>query len=97
MRQHFACKKVDVLAAECRRHRAEVKQRHQMTDAEALHGFDKLIAYRSRTADNNEAAFDEILKTHVTQIEIAGRVGDGLFKSIVFEAAWDRLVMRRRM
>src|SRR5581483_1409350 len=89
---------VDVLLGELGRHRAEMQQRQQMADAQTLNAVEKLLAHGLRTADDDEAAVEEILRLQLRQVDRGARIElQALHHRVVFETARDRLIVRRRI
>ena len=69
-----------------------------MPDAQALDAVHELFAHGLRAADDDEAAVEEILGLELAQVDGGARiVMQRLHHPVVIEAAWDRLIVRRRI
>ena len=75
-----------------------MQQRQQMPHAQFLDAVEQLLAHRLRAADDDKAALEEILGLELAQLDLGARiVMQRLTQRVVFEAAGDRLIIRRRV
>src|SRR3984893_3560011 len=96
VRQHLAAEQIDVLEAQFVRHRAEVQERKQVTDAQALYSFNQLVAHGGGTPRDEKAALDEVLVLEPAQVEfLAQRRAHGARKARMVLIARDRLIILR--
>src|SRR5207253_6007556 len=94
MRQHLLREQADIGLGHFGRHRAEVQQRQQVADAQPLYAIEDALAHGFWTADDDEAAIEEIPRFQLAQVERrADRAAQRPKHAFVLEAAGDLLIL----